>query len=75
MPRRVALEALDEEPVDQRHRGQVTGSPAVSHFAADAVDKVGIEVEVEVLPDRSEGVIKESMHRRSLRRHGCGVTP
>ena len=71
----VAGEDLVEEPVDEGHGGQESRAPGVAEFSANGMDEVGVEVEVKVLPEGPQGVIKESMHRRSLRGHGRVVTP
>ena len=73
--RRVAVEDLDEQPVDEDSGGQAAGPPAVSHLASDLLDEGPVEVQVEVLPDRAEGGIKGSLHREGLRQHGCVITP
>ena len=73
--RRVAMEDLNEQPADQGVGGQAAGPPAVARLQATSLDDPLVEVDVEVLSDRAEGVIKESMHRRGLRKHGCVITP
>ena len=60
----VAVEDLDEEPVDGGGRSQqTTGAPGVSDRQASGVDEVGAELDGEVLSQGTEGVRNPSMHR------------
>src|SRR6516225_7103655 len=53
----VAVEDLDEEPVNDRRRGQEAGvAPGVSGSAAGGADDVVAEPGGEVLSERAEGV-------------------
>jgi len=62
--RGVAVEDLDEEPVDDSRRGeQGEGAPGVSGGAAGGVDDVGAEHGGEVLSERVEDGRNPSMHR------------
>ena len=71
----VAVEDLDEEPVDQGRRGQMTDPPTMTDPTAGLFDGVWVEPKIKVLPERAERVIKESMHREGLRWHGSCDNP
>src|SRR5271165_1368493 len=61
---RVAVEHLDEEPVDNGRWGQeATVAPRVACLAAGVVDEVATELGGEVLPEGVEGGRNPSMHR------------
>ena len=61
---RVAVENLDEEPVDNGRWGQeATVAPRVACLAAGVVDEVATELGGEVLPEGVEGGRNPSMHR------------
>src|SRR5262249_20595359 len=60
----VAVEDLDEEPVDDGRRGQQAGvAPGMSGGAAGGVDDVVTEPGSEVLPEPAEGGRNPAMHR------------
>ena len=64
---RVAVENLDEEPVDNGRWGQeATVAPRVACLAAGVVDEVATELGGEVLPEGVEGGRNPSMHRRAF---------
>jgi hypothetical protein len=61
---RVAVENLDEKPVDNGRWGQeATVAPRVACLAAGVVDEVATELGGEVLPEGVEGGRNPSMHR------------
>src|SRR5208283_3068769 len=61
---RVAVEHLDEEPVDNgRWSQEATVAPRVACLAAGVVDEVATELGGEVLPEGVEGGRNPSMHR------------
>ena len=61
---RVAVENLDEEPVDNGRWGQeATVAPRVACLAAGVVNEVATELGGEVLPEGVEGGRNPSMHR------------
>ena len=68
---RVAVENLDEEPVDNGRWGQeATVAPRVACLAAGVVDEVATELGGEVLPEVVEGGRNPSMRSRGLLDHG-----
>src|SRR6185312_12798141 len=69
----VAVEDLDEEPVDDGRRGQETGvAPGVSGGAAGGADDVVAEPGGKILSERAEDAKTPSMHRGASCAMGVG---
>lgn len=70
---RVAIEHLEEKPMNDRERRQHAFAPDMADSFAGRGDVRLVEVEVNVLPNLPQRGINPSMHRQGLLSHGsCG---
>jgi hypothetical protein len=73
--RRVAVEDLKEEPMDDGEWGQESVTPDVTGLLAHLMNRGPVEMTGKVLPKPGQRGINPSMHPRASGRMGCVIMP